>query len=63
MTLENVNAVPALFSDNSPKDAIINALGLLAVLRENFAHDDQDYAIWITIGAIQDSIKSAASRL
>ena len=45
MNLETVNAVPAqsaLFSDASPIDAINNALGILAVLRENFASEDQD---------------------
>ena len=65
MNLETV-AVPsqsALFSDASPVDAINNALGMLAVVRETFASEDQHYPIWITIGAIQDSIKSAVTRL
>jgi hypothetical protein len=66
MNLETTVAVPAqsaLFSDASPVDAINNALGMLAVVRETFASEDQHYPIWITIGAIQDSIKSAVTRL
>ena len=66
MNLETVNAVPAqsaLFSDASPIDAINNALGILAVLRENFASEDQDYPIWITIGAVESTIKAALQRL
>ena len=66
MTLENVNAVPsqsALFSDNTPVDAINNALGMLAVVRENFASEDQHYPIWITIGAVESTIKAALQRL
>ena len=65
MNLETI-AVPAqsaLFSDNTPVDAINNALGMLAVLRETFASESEDYPAWITIGAVESTIKAALQRL
>ena len=65
MNLETV-AVPsqsALFSDNTPVDAIHNALGILSVLRETFASESDDYPAWITIGAVESTIKAALQRL
>ena len=63
MNLETVPAQSALFSDNTPVDAIHNALGMLAVVRETFASEDQHYPIWITIGAVESTIKAALQRL
>ena len=63
MNLETVPAQSALFSDNTPVDAIHNALGILSVLRETFASESDDYPAWITIGAVESTIKAALQRL
>ena len=63
MTLET-NAVPAaLFPGSTPVDQIHNALALLSVLRENYAHKDEDYPTWLHIGVVQDTIKTALQRM
>ena len=53
----------ALFADNTPIDAINNSLALLAVLRENFSLENEDYPTWLQLGVVADSIKAAAARL
>ena len=65
MNLETI-AVPAqsaLFSDASPVDAIHSALGILSVLRENFANESENFPTWITIGAVESTIRSALARM
>ena len=53
----------ALFADNTPMDAINNALALLAVLQENYATEDEHYPTWLQLGVVADSIKAAAERM
>ena len=53
----------ALFADNTPMDAISNSLALLAVLRENYALETEDYPTWLQLGVVADSIKAATARL
>ena len=60
-------AVPAvqsaLWNELQPKDQIGNALSLLSVIRENFAAEDTDYGTWISLGAVESTIKAAMARL
>ena len=53
----------ALFAENTPIDAINNSLALLAVLRENYALETEDYPTWLQLGIVSDSIKAATARL
>lgn len=53
----------ALFADNAPMDAISNSLALLAVVRENYATETEDYPTWLQLGIVSDSIKAATARL
>ena len=67
MNLDSVvTAVPvqsALWDELQPKDQIGNALSLLSIIRENFAAEDTDYGTWISLGAVESTIKAALQRL
>lgn len=67
MNLDSVvTAVPvqsALWDELQPKEQIGNALSLLSVIRENFAADDTDHGTWISLGAVESTIRSALARL
>ena len=67
MNLDSVvTAVPvqsALWDELQPKDQIGNALSLLSIIRENFAAEDTDYGTWISLGAVEGTIKAALQRL
>ena len=54
----------ALFKDSpNPIDAINNSLALLEVLRENFSVEDSHHGIWLQLGGVGDSIRSAIARM
>ena len=54
----------ALFKDSpNPIDAINNSLALLEVLRENFSVEDSHHGIWLQLGVVGDSIRSAIARM
>ena len=53
----------ALFAEIPPADAIQNSLALLEVLRENYSLEDADHGVWLQLGIIGDSIRSAVARM
>ena len=53
----------ALFADNTPIDAINNSLELLAILRENYATETQDYGVWLQLGVVGDSVRAAVAKM
>ena len=54
----------ALFTDAPNQvDAIENSLALLEVVRENFSVEDSHHGIWLTLGVVGDSVRSAVARM
>ena len=54
----------ALFKDApTPVASIECALSLLTTLRDHYSVEDEDHGVWLTLGIIGDSIRSAIARM